>query len=197
MRDKWYADNRDLVKWGALVHLAQKYGIQRIVQVAYYRADAEMPKLNVDNQPPVDLPSSVWNHFRNLKLIHSLSEDTHITIDVLNDPFEKRFEYHRNILNKIKSYEDPKIVFLDPDTGLAPKNAKLEHVLEEELRDLWNSLRTNDWLVLYQHEWRKKGWNVLAKERFQKVCNPSSAFHNFTSEKLASDVVLLCAKRDS
>jgi predicted nucleic acid-binding protein len=33
MRDKWYADNRDLVKWGALVHLAQKYGNEFYITV--------------------------------------------------------------------------------------------------------------------------------------------------------------------
>ena len=38
MRDIWYADNRDLIKWGALFHLARVFEAVRILQVAYYRA---------------------------------------------------------------------------------------------------------------------------------------------------------------
>jgi hypothetical protein len=39
VKDKWYGDNRDLVKWGVLLKLASLYGASRIVQVAYYRPE--------------------------------------------------------------------------------------------------------------------------------------------------------------
>jgi hypothetical protein len=194
MRDQWYADNRDLVKWGALVHLAEQYGIQIIVQVAYYRADDKITELIVDDQPPVKLPSGVWKHFRNLELIRSLENDVNIKIDVLNDPFERTEAYHQNILNRIEVHQETKIVFLDPDTGLAPKKPKLEHVLKEELQHLWNSLRKNDWLVLYQHKWRDKDWRRKAEEEFKKVCTFAGEFHSYRSER-PSNVMLLCAKK--
>jgi hypothetical protein len=38
MRDKWYVDNRDLVKWGILLRLAERYAAKHILQVLYYRA---------------------------------------------------------------------------------------------------------------------------------------------------------------
>jgi len=37
MRDKWYADNRDLVKWGVLLTLAERHAAKHILQVLYYR----------------------------------------------------------------------------------------------------------------------------------------------------------------
>ncbi len=33
MKDQWYADQRDLVKWGALEYLADRYSADEIVQV--------------------------------------------------------------------------------------------------------------------------------------------------------------------
>lgn len=35
MRLKWYGDRRDRVKRGGLLHLAEKFGLSTIVQVAY------------------------------------------------------------------------------------------------------------------------------------------------------------------
>ncbi len=35
MKDTWYADQRDLVKWGTLAHLAERRSLTAIVQVAY------------------------------------------------------------------------------------------------------------------------------------------------------------------
>jgi len=39
MRDKWYADKRDLVKWGGIMHLLndESRGIKKVFQIAYYR----------------------------------------------------------------------------------------------------------------------------------------------------------------
>ena len=37
MQDRWYGDNRDLVKWGTQLELAQKYRVKHILQVLYYR----------------------------------------------------------------------------------------------------------------------------------------------------------------
>ncbi|WP_157844579.1 hypothetical protein [Dehalococcoides mccartyi] len=34
MKDKWYGDKRDLVKWGVLLTLAKMFSARRILQVA-------------------------------------------------------------------------------------------------------------------------------------------------------------------
>ena len=38
MRDLYYADNRDLVKWAVLVHIAHTHKLRSIIQVPYWRA---------------------------------------------------------------------------------------------------------------------------------------------------------------
>ena len=37
MKDIWYADNRDIIKWSVLLRLAEQYKAAQILQVAYYR----------------------------------------------------------------------------------------------------------------------------------------------------------------
>ena len=40
MRDWWYGDKRDIVKWGAILVLARKQSINTVLQVALYRPDS-------------------------------------------------------------------------------------------------------------------------------------------------------------
>ena len=49
MRDKYYTDKRDLIKWGVLLHLAEEYSLQRIIQVAYLRK-TEWGRLEIDGK---------------------------------------------------------------------------------------------------------------------------------------------------
>lgn len=39
MRDIWYTDKRDLVKWAVLFQLAHMFKMDRILQIAYYNND--------------------------------------------------------------------------------------------------------------------------------------------------------------
>ena len=65
MREKWYGDNRDLVKWGVLLHLAQDYEVDRILQVAYVRPTTwESLEINGVSKP---LPAAVIRHFRRIQ----------------------------------------------------------------------------------------------------------------------------------
>lgn len=61
MKDRWYADNRDLVKWGVLLRLADAFEVQRIVQLAFYRSST-FGQINIDGQEQ-DLPAEVISHF--------------------------------------------------------------------------------------------------------------------------------------
>jgi len=49
VRDLYYADNRDLVKWGVLVELGARHGARHILQVLYYRP-TEWPNLEIDGE---------------------------------------------------------------------------------------------------------------------------------------------------
>ncbi len=37
MRNQWYGDKRDLIKWGVLVHLVKDRKLKKILQVAYFK----------------------------------------------------------------------------------------------------------------------------------------------------------------
>jgi len=43
MKDTWYGDRRDLVKWGTLVHLARSEQIMTVIQVAFLRKGERPP----------------------------------------------------------------------------------------------------------------------------------------------------------
>ena len=64
MRDKFFADNRDLVKWAVLHRLAEIFQAQRILQLAFYR-QSEFANIIIDGQK-YDIPQEVLAHFRDL-----------------------------------------------------------------------------------------------------------------------------------
>ena len=68
MKDIWYVDRRDLVKWGGIVYLCSKKGIKNVVQVAYFRRQ-QWPKLLL-NDANVSLPKQVIHHFRDIEDIN-------------------------------------------------------------------------------------------------------------------------------
>lgn len=133
MRDKWYADNRDLVKWGVLLTLAERHAATHILQVLYYRP-TEWAYLEVDGEH-VPVPVAVIRHFRRTSAVSAI--DAPVPIEVVADTFENRGEYHRAVVDRIRRRSTtPGIVFLDPDTGLASRTPTLDHVLDSELSTL-------------------------------------------------------------
>jgi hypothetical protein len=51
MKDQWYADNRDLVKWGVLLELCRQFHAIRILQVLCYRpSDWQEKNLKIDGK---------------------------------------------------------------------------------------------------------------------------------------------------
>jgi hypothetical protein len=169
MKDTWYADNRDLVKWGVLAHLAERETLGTIVQVPYLRFGPR-PPLQIDNDGAVI---------------------------VVPDEFEPadRAGYQTKVLQHLRTITGPKVVLLDPDTGLAPNRAAAEHISHAEVAALWTSLNLGDWLVLYQHASRTKGWREHARDRFSDACSGTQVTV-FASPKLAWDVCFLVARKD-
>jgi hypothetical protein len=159
VKDKWYGDNNDLVKWSVLLHLADRYKVGRILQVLYYRQDTIELVIEIDDREH-QMPEAVKRHFRDAMDIIRLKVSPNIKVEVIGSQFNNRDAYLKEILARIlatKSDEPPCIVFLDPDTGLAPGKPKWEHVLKTELEDIWGAMRSGDVLVFYQHKGRQKG----------------------------------------
>ena len=133
MRDQWYGDKRDIVKWATLLHLAQRERLSTILHVALYRPNHDWPTLR-SKRGERTMPDPVVSHFRNLHDIQRLATSTGIQIKVFSVLFQDRSAYFADACQRIESLRgDPLLVFLDPDTGIAPKIVRLEHVTGEEL----------------------------------------------------------------
>ncbi len=168
MKDKWYGDNRDLVKWGTLLELARRYRAKQILQVPYYVPN-EWEQIEVDGKK-VDIAKEVIEHFRSLGSIQNLF--CSVPIKVLKDEFVDRSKYLQSIIATVRSRSvHPGVVFLDPDTGLEPPsgNHGPTHVLDSELVEIWKSLSSGDLLVVYQHETNRRGEEFVGPKMRQFV----------------------------
>ena len=84
MRDEWYGDNRDLVKWSVLVHLARREAVSAILHVAMYRPGSAPAPL-VTTRGKVGSPAEVFRHFRDLDDIQRLAIATGLAIEVVKE----------------------------------------------------------------------------------------------------------------
>jgi hypothetical protein len=193
MKDQYYADNRDLVKWGILLTLAERYAAKHILQVLYYR-HSEWADLEIDGET-VKLPSAVLQHFRQAKTITAIKSPA--PVDVIADEFHDRAKYFQTVLQRIRSRPSvPGIVFLDPDTGLESATPSLTHVLNTELSAVWNALQPGDVLVFYQHQTNRSGqpWVEPKKEQFERALGvPAGTAKTSKAESIARDVAFLYA----
>jgi hypothetical protein len=182
MRDQWYGDNRDLVKWGGLLELVRRHSAKHVLQVLYLRPNDEWGRLDIDGDK-VDLPEAVIRHFRRATAVCAI--DCSAQVEVIQENFENRNEYLQIVLRRIRWRTNlPGIVFLDPDTGLEPPRhdrrdgsarkrrvASPTHVLESELARIWNEMRAGDVLVFYQHQTNRSGtpWIEPKKAQFEQA----------------------------
>ena len=139
----------------------------------------------------------MWNHFSNLRNIEKLEESTGIKIVVLNQVFypRQRRQYIRKVTQILGQHSaSPKIVLLDPDTGIEPVRAKAEHVAIEDIKEIWEALNTQDWLAVYQHASRREDWRETGKQKFRQACEVEHV-KAFLGGEIAKDVAVFAARR--
>lgn len=168
MRDEWYGDKRDLVKWAVTLELARRFQCLHILQVLYYRPNG-WPQIEIDGEK-TNIANEVIRHFRDVESICKLQ--CGIAVQVVKEEFDnrRREEYAKKVSKAIRALSiDPSIVFLDPDTGLEPRSGKLgpTHTSIAELREIWDLLRKGDLLVFYQHEDNRAGREWKERKRLQ------------------------------
>jgi hypothetical protein len=164
MRDKFFADNRDLVKWAALHRLAEIFQAQRILQLAFYR-QSEFATIILDGQE-YDIPQEVLAHFRDLRTIGNINSA--ICVSVFSDLFEHRGNYLQAVKDFLSRFlQERCVVFLDPDTGLEPQRPNLNHVLESEAKAIWDATKSGDVYVFYQHQNNRAGLPWIEQKRGQ------------------------------
>ncbi|MBM4322836.1 MAG: hypothetical protein FJ115_04670 [Deltaproteobacteria bacterium] len=165
MRDKYYADNRDLIKWGVLIRLAERYNLSRIIQIAYLRP-SKFGMLDIAGQQTA-LPPQVLTHFRNIRNISALPNE--FSISVFDRVFDDRITYHAEVSQYLAQFmPELRLVFLDPDIGLEPaRKADFRHVLRVEAHTIWAQLRSNEVFAFYQHQTNKAGKPWIEEKRTQ------------------------------
>lgn len=196
MRDEWYGDKRDLIKWGVLLDLEQRYKAKQILQVLYYRP-SEWKPMEIDGDK-VELNPEVLRHFRNPFSVSKIACKS--CIKVLRKPFVRRDTYQSEVLKRIRlRTELPRVIFLDPDTGLEPRGkATLKHVLVSEVREIWKTLSPGDVLVLYQHQTNRNGseWIQPKRRQFEKALGIGQGKSKVgRAEGIAKDVAFLFAQK--
>lgn len=194
MRDTYYADKRDLEKWGTLAYLAECESLPLIVQVPFLRLDRQPRLLTQDGE--VLISPHVWSFFRDVKDVERLGERIGRRIVVLDEPFspQERGKYRLRIVRAIEHLHELKVVLLDPDTGIEPSKAKPEHATVRDVQAAWKALRLNDWLVLYQHATRQPNWRERARSEFANACGISDV-EVVTSPGITSDVAFLAVQK--
>ncbi len=199
MRDCWYGDKRDIVKWVMLVHLAREQAIKTILWVVFYREKYPQEELKLDKQwKPI--PKEVWKHFRDIRTIKRLQTPTKMRIDVFNKPWgDDREAYINSVLKKIsKDRRQPMIVFLDPDTGISRvDSANKKHVSDEDVEKIYRTLRTGDTLVLYQHAQRYKDWPKRTRDLFAGAIGIHWKKVLTVQWEIASDVAFFVATKNT
>ena len=86
MRDKWYADNRDLLKWAALAHIGHAQSTQTIVQVPYWRPEEFRYHFDFRGEH-VPVSDEAWGFFRNIHHITGLAPRIKVSINVVATQF--------------------------------------------------------------------------------------------------------------
>ena len=191
MKDIWYADNKDLVKWAILFRLANKFKAERILQIAYYR-QSDFKRITVNGQG-LDIPREVISHFRNIHGIENI--DSKVKVTVFNKIIQNRDTYLKEIIAVLSKHQHQKcVVFLDPDTGLQPLKVKpgLQHVLSKNVGKIWNKMKVGDTLVFYQHKtsMNNKPWVEPKKIQMAEAIGvPKGAIKLAHGFAIARDVV--------
>jgi hypothetical protein len=195
VQDRWYADNRDLVKWGILLRLAEMFGVQCILQLAFYRPSA-WSRLVIDGHPQ-DLPGEVIAHFRDLRRVCGIS--TKVRVTVFDRIFANRVSYLQAVLEELRALPpERRIVFLDPDTGLEPRRPDLKHVLNTETRAIWEALKKDDMLVFYQHQTNRTGLPWIEPKQIQlakALGVPNEVIRRADAPEIANDVVFFFSQK--
>jgi hypothetical protein len=64
-----------------------------------------------------------------------------------------------------------RVIFVDPDTGMQPKNPNSKHIRDSSIEAIWHWMRNGDVLVIYQHapQDRRNDWVAAKAEQFCKV----------------------------
>jgi hypothetical protein len=91
LRNQWYGDHRDLVKWGTLLELARSEQLRFILQVAYLRPDEGVPVI-ASERGDATVAKEVLQHFRDIRQIAGLGALVGLKLKYLIDPSKRNLD---------------------------------------------------------------------------------------------------------
>ena len=194
MRDQWYGDDRDVLKWSTLVHLARRESVPGILHIAMYRASRPIAPL-ATAFGSVDPPDEVLRHFRDLGDIQRLAAATGLEIDVIKSPFAHRVTYFDEVCGAVRARTGRVLVFLDPDIGIEAEQGGPEHVTSADVARVFDALQPGDLLVCYQHARRQKGWRGRARRAFAHAPGIPSFDVEVVESELVRNVLMFSVKK--
>ncbi len=103
-------------------------------------------------------------------------------------PLSRR-QHHEAVIVTLRGITSPKVVLLDPDTGIAPSKPSGKHVSPEDVTAVWHALTAGDWLAVYQHRSRRKAWREEARNRLAALCGADVRV--YSAPEVAPDAVFL------
>jgi hypothetical protein len=196
MRDQWYSDNRDIIKWSVLLLLARQLEADRVIQVAFLNP-SDFGHVELDGER-FCIPEEVLSQFRDIRSVTRISRKPQVS--VFDAPFTDRSDYLNSAIKYIESFRQERLViFLDPDTGLEPNGGGgPKHVLNGEARSFWKAISTGNALVFYQHETNKAGrpWIEEKRSQFAEAIGlPLTDVKVASGPEIAKDVVFFYATK--
>jgi hypothetical protein len=198
MRDVWYSDRRDLVKWASVAATARSARIKEVIWVALLPQNREASGQQVALKRRFGVRGEVvWRYFRDMHDIVSLGHELGIKITLADDDLASltRDKYVLALADQLKRRRTRCVVFVDPDTGIAPdKRASLAHISTKHLAQVWDALKPEDWIVVYQHGDRTKDWLTRRMALFSKVTGVRGRTDRLP--EVAKDAAIYSAKRE-
>lgn len=155
MRDDFFGDKQDMVKWALLRIAATRFGYSLIVQVLMLRPGS-LQRVSI-GEIESDVPDDVFRMLRNLHVAEQGFDG--VQVKVFDREFSgERVSFFDALIDYLKTRDpEPGVVFLDPDTGLRDNYPSFGHVTSGEVRRVWDTLQRKDCLALYQHNTNRKG----------------------------------------
>jgi hypothetical protein len=197
MKNQFYGDKRDLVKWSVLVRLAEKSRARTIIQIAYL-TQSKYDAVSIGDRE-FTVPKEVLEHFRQIRSIRRLKFGQDARVICYDKPFSntnaERARYHREVIDLIREHNREKpVILLDPDNGLEPvSRATNAHVLKDEVKDIWATMAPGTTLIVYQHQYRDKEWVRRSKEKLQDALQLAPKEIEIGRSDIARDVVFYIA----
>ena len=189
MRNEFYCDALDVLKWTGCLELARLHGVARIHHLAFLtpnRGRGEGNKRNDRRDADPGVRAYVrdeWEAFmadprlkdvRRGALLSSYLKPILVTVDAR--PFERRDRslWIREAVRSLRNFQQPAVILLDPYNGVGGKHPTEAHVRLEEFAVLFSSALAKSVVVVFQHQQRRRGWAMPRAHPWRRLSAPMS-----------------------